>query len=91
MLTTIRDKLAVFDENKLMILKILFECKKNDLCGCDLIDRLELPKNLLSYHIKILLQLGYIKETRCGRKKNYTIKEAQRNKVKNILEVTDLI
>ncbi len=91
MVTTLQDKLAVFDVNKLMILKILFECNNNDICGCDLIERLELPKNLLSYHMKILSQLGYVQETRCGRKKNYTIKEDKRIKVKRILEVTDLI
>jgi ArsR family transcriptional regulator len=91
MVTTLQDKLAVFDENKLMILKILLECKNNDICGCDLIERLELPKNLLSYHMKILTQLGYVQESRCGRKKNYSIKEDRKEQVKAILKVTELI
>lgn len=91
MITKLQEKLAVFDENKLMILKTLLECNNNDICGCDLIERLELPKNLLSYHMKILVQLGYVRETRCGRKKNYTIKQDQKQKVKAILKVTELI
>jgi predicted cupin superfamily sugar epimerase len=43
-----------FDENKLLILLSLYKCP-NRLCGCDLISRLGLAKNLISYHLKILI------------------------------------
>lgn len=85
------DNLAVFEPNKLLILKTLYECDKDDICGCDLIEKLGIPKNLLSYHIKHLSELGYLQATKCGRKKNYKICPAKRDKIKKILEVTELI
>jgi DNA-binding transcriptional ArsR family regulator len=91
MKTTLRQNLKVFDENKLMILKVLYECADSDICGCDLIGRLDLSKNLISYHIKTLIQLGYILETRCSRKKIYKINELYKQKIRKILEVTELI
>lgn len=90
MSTDLANKLAVFEENKLLILKQLYRCQ-NQLCGCDLINILGLPKNLISYHIKLLISLGYVEAVRCGRKKNYKIVSTQRPKVKKILEIVGLI
>jgi ArsR family transcriptional regulator len=89
--TILKRNLKVFDENKLMILKLLFECKDNDICGCDLMENLNLSKNLVSYHMKVLAQLNYVQEVRCGRKKFYKINELFRQKIRKILEVTELI
>ncbi len=82
--------LAVFNENKLMILKRLYECD-DFMCGCDLVQQLDLPKNLISYHVTMLEDLGFIEAIRCGRNKNYRVKNTSRGKVKKILEVTELI
>lgn len=82
--------MAVFNENKLLILKSLYECD-DFLCGCDLVDKLGLPKNLVSYHVSILENLGYIEAVPCGRNKNYRIKDTAIGKVQKILEVTELI
>jgi len=89
--TILRNNLKIFDENKLIILKVLYECRDNDVCGCDLINKLKLSKNLISYHMKVLAQLNYIQEVRCGRKKLYKINESFRQKIRKILEVTELI
>lgn len=91
MKTILRQNLRVFDENKLMILKLLYKCSDNDICGCDLMANLNLSKNLVSYHMKVLLQLDYVQEVRCGRKKVYKINELLRQKIRKILEVTELI
>lgn len=90
MISSLEEKLAIFNENKLLILKQLYECD-DFLCGCDLVDNLKLPKNLISYHISMLKDLGYIEETRCGRNKNYRIKREKIDKVRKILEITELI
>jgi ArsR family transcriptional regulator len=82
--------ISLFDENKLLILKALFKCE-DEPCGCDLIERLDMPKSLLSYHIKTLEVAGIIEESRCGRNKKYRIVESQKLKVKNILEIVELI
>lgn len=80
------EKLAVFNETRLTILRSLYECEK---CGCDLVDILDIPKNLLSHHIKTLINFGYIQEDRCGRKKRYSIREDSVDKVNNILETVE--
>ena len=82
--------LIVFNKNKLLILKYLFECG-DFLCGCDLIEKIDIPKNLLSYHIKQLEGLGYIEDVKCGTRKQYRLATSKKNKVKKILEVTELI
>jgi ArsR family transcriptional regulator len=84
--------LWVFDKNKILILEKLYHCyQESDICGCDLVEELEIPKNLLSYHIKILREKGFVEEEPCGKKKNYTISEAKLGQVKNILAAVELI
>ena len=84
------EKLIIYDEPKLTILQALYFCQERP-CGCDLVKGLEMPKNLLSYHLKILIDLGYVKALRKGRKKHYSIAKNMELKVKEILKVLDLI
>lgn len=86
----IDDILAIFNKNKLLILKNLYDCT-DYLCGCDLVDKLGIPKNLLSYHIKQLKNLGYVEEAKCGKNKQYRIVSSKEIKVRKILEITELI
>lgn len=86
----LRDKLAIYDEPKLIILKTLYLCNDQP-CGCELVNGLGMAKNLLSYHLKILIDQGYVNALRCGRKKHYTIAKNMQPKVKEILKALDLI
>ena len=43
----------LINENKLRVLLAIYRCTK-DVCACNLVDNLGMPKNLLSYHIKTL-------------------------------------
>jgi len=82
--------LSLFDKNRLLILANLYQCQ-GDVCACNLVDRINIPKNLISHHIRILRELGIIEEKRCGRNKNYQIKKSVVAKVKQILEILELI
>lgn len=82
--------ISLFNESKLMILKALYKCKE-DVCGCDLVEKLKIPKNLLSYHIKTLRESGFIEEKKCGKMKNYQITKENLDKVEEILKVVELI
>lgn len=84
-----QELLSLMDENKILLLLSLSKCHDN-LCGCDLIDKLDIPKNLLSYHIKILKEAKLIEETKCGRKKNYCLTKKGRSKTKEILKVLEI-
>jgi ArsR family transcriptional regulator len=84
--------LWVFDKNKLLILEALYNCKQDsDICGCDLVEELDIPKNLLSYHIKILRKKGFVDEEPCGKKKNYTLSENKIESVEKILQAVEII
>jgi len=85
-----RKIISIFNENKLVILKTLYECEK-DLCGCQMVEKLHIAKNLLSYHIRSLEKNDLIVETRCGKNKKYKIKPDHFEKVKEILKIVELI
>ena len=82
--------LNIFDKNKLLILQALYKCR-DDVCGCDLVDKLEIPKNLVSYHMRILREEGLVVETRCGKRKVYEISKRKAKDVKRILVSVHLI
>ncbi len=84
--------LWVFDENKLLILNYLWKTKnQKDVCGRDLVDLLDIPKNLLSYHIKVLRENNYIKEEKRGKRKIYTLNKRNEDKIKEVLSVVGLL
>lgn len=87
---SLQEKLEVFDEPKITILQALYDCYKQPY-GCELVNSLYMPKSLLSYHLKILIDKGYVEFTRKGRKKHYKITAVKRHKVRQILKTLDLI
>lgn len=78
--------LGIFEKNRLLILEKLLSCPDN-VCGCDLREELGLPKNLLSYHLKELKELGYLEEERCGREKKYAIVNGKKKVTKHIINL----
>ena len=87
--TTTMKNLWIFNENRLRILHTLYTCE-SDPCGCDLVRTLKIPKNLLSYHVKMLRDEGIIEEKRCGQKKEYHIAKDQKKFVKSVLSIVEL-
>ena len=80
----------VFNKHKLQILKELFDCK-DDICGCDLVEKIGISKDLLSYHVKTLKEKGYVEAVKCGRNKKYVISPEKYDLVKKILKLAQLI
>lgn len=87
---TTKDVIFVFNEQKLLILKSIYECK-DDICGCDLIEKTGLTKDLLSYHIKSLRDRGFLEEVKCGVRKHYKIRAEKTKLVSEILTTAKLI
>lgn len=87
---SLQEKLEIFDEPKIIILQFLYNCYKQPY-GCELVNSLDIPKNLLSYHLKTLVDQGYVDFIRKGRKKHYRINPLKRHKVREILKTLDLI
>jgi len=84
------DIIFAFNEQKLLILREIFMCD-DDICGCDLIEKTGLSKDLLSYHVKSLRVRGFLEEVKCGVRKNYSISHEKANLVKEILKTAKLI
>ncbi len=86
------ENLWLFDENRLLILRTLYLCEtESNLCGCDLTEKLQIKKNLLSYHIKVLRENDIIEEIKCGRKKEYVICDNKIELVSQVLNIVNLI
>ena len=52
---------ALADPNRLRILAALME---GDTCNCELVERLGLPANLLSHHLKVLSEAQHQRQDR---------------------------
>jgi ArsR family transcriptional regulator len=52
---------ALGDPNRL---RIFAELMKGDTCNCELVERLALPANLLSHHLKVLSEAGLVNARR---------------------------
>ena len=74
------------EPNRLAILMFL---KDGEKCACEIHPKLKLPQNLSSHHLKILKDLGLLKNRREGNKIIYSRNE---NVIKNYqLELTKQI
>lgn len=70
-------------------MRAIYLCSDN-ICGCDLVENLKIPKNLVSYHIKTLKDRGIIEEVQCGKRKKYRIRDENRRKVEEIFKVLEI-
>lgn len=82
--------ISLFNKKRLLILNAIYKCS-GDTCNCDLVENLDIPKSLVSYHIKALLEMKLIYEIKCGKRKKYLILKNQIDKVKIILDLVGLI
>jgi len=55
-------------------LAILGELRPGTRCVCELQVDLDMPSNLLSYHLRILREAGFVVGTRRGRRTEYRIR-----------------
>ena len=61
---------ALSEETRLRMLEIIAE---EELCNCQIMERLNISQSLVSHHIKTLKQAGIIDERRNGKWTYYTI------------------
>ncbi len=78
---------AISEPNRLRILCTL---SKDKICVCELADRVGVPQNLMSFHLRTLHDVGILDKIREGNNIYYVIKENWKNKVKSILQFLDI-
>lgn len=74
---------ALSDENRLKIIELLL---KGELCGCMLIDKLDIQQPTLSYHLRILTEAGITSSFRDGTMIKYTVKKEVLNQVRDFID-----
>lgn len=80
--------LWLFEKHRLEILLALTKCRDH-LCGCDISKQVKMPKNLASYHLKLLEEKGIVEAEKDGRMKRYRISSKQKALVTNLLKVVN--
>ena len=69
-------KKKIEDLQKLLVLnriKILDLLYKEDTCVCQMVEKLDMKHNLISHHLKTLLDMGYLKSNRKGQHIMYNL------------------
>lgn len=67
---------SLADENRLKILMLLNE---EETCACKLLENLDLSQSGLSYHMKILTDMGIVESKPNGKWVNYSINKKEYN------------
>ncbi|RXJ02588.1 ArsR family transcriptional regulator [Anaerobacillus alkaliphilus] len=70
---------ALADEKRLQILHELVV--RGKICVCDLCEIVDMKQSKLSYHLKILLDAGFIKKETEGTWSYYELNEAEVNEI----------
>ncbi|MCI6153204.1 ArsR/SmtB family transcription factor [Fusobacterium perfoetens] len=74
---------AFCDPNRLKIIHLL---QTGELCGCKLLEQLNIGQPTLSHHMKILIDAGIVKGFKDGKWMHYSLDIEGFKNVKNILD-----
>lgn len=58
---------ALAQETRLKVYKILVENSLEGICPCEIAEKLDMPRNTLSFHLSLLAQAGLCKKTKKGK------------------------
>jgi len=78
---------AISEPNRLRILCVL---SKKKICVCELAQELNIPQNLISFHLKTLYDVGILKKEREGNTIYYAIKKDWGKRIEKIFEFLDI-
>jgi ArsR family transcriptional regulator len=65
--------------------QIIFLLKKGELCVCEIWQKLGLPQNLVSHHLKILHEAGFLNKKKEGLKVIYSLDNKKLKEYKRLL------
>lgn len=76
---------AISEPNRLRILCFLVEGEKY---SGEISKKLQIPHNLVSFHLGILLEMDFLKKKKEGNKSYYSIKKSKMENVKRFLDLS---
>lgn len=68
-------------------IKILYMLYQKDTCACEIVKQTKLQNNLISHHLKVLSDMGYIEGKRNGKHIMYNLKPSKRPIVKEVFNL----
>ena len=74
---------ALSDPRRVQIVKIL---QGGEKCGCELIEKMEMPQSTLSYHMKVLCRSGIVKSREEGKWTYYRVCQAGSRRAVDIIQ-----
>lgn len=70
--------------NRIKILKLILQ---EETCVCQMVEKLGLKHNLISHHLKTLMDMGFLISRRKGQHITYRLVESKRNTVIEIMKL----
>ncbi len=67
-------------------IRILYALLQSDLCGCEMVDALEMGQSTLSSHLQIIRQAGLVETTRRHKMVSYHLTEESTQLVQAIMD-----
>lgn len=72
---------------RIKILDILYQ---EDTCACQIVEKTKLKNNLVSHHLKVLSDMGYIEGKKNGTHVMYNLKPSKRILIKKVLDLVEI-
>lgn len=77
----------LLEYNRIQILRLLLE---DDTCVCQMVEKLDLKHNLVSHHLKTLLDLSYITNRKNGQHRIYHLENSKRDTVESLFKILNI-
>ena len=74
----------VFECNRIKLLTLLLE---KETCVCEMVTKTDLKHNLISHHLKTLVDIGFITNRRNGQHVMYNLLESKKPMVVKIMDM----
>lgn len=71
-------------------IKILAILYNKNTCACEIVKEINLKNNLISHHLKVLSDMGYIEGERNGTHIIYKLNESKKPTVEQILKLVEI-
>lgn len=75
---------SLSDVNRLMIIDML-SC--GELCGCEILEKLDITQPTLSHHMKILNECGLVESRKEGKSTYYKLNDLETTNLKDFLNL----
>lgn len=67
-------------------IQMLFLLDKRETCACEFVEKLNIPNNLVSHHLKVLSDRGVVASRSDGLHRKYTIRSQRACQIRKLLK-----